>query len=100
MTDTSPAFPIVDRPGTPDFFADGALALYISEGVMRVTFSRTEPDHQGGYHTLVTGRVAMPLEGARTLRDALTAFLARQDEGASPPPPPPAPIIPTDPAAF
>lgn len=98
MTDTSRSFPIVDRPGTPDFFADGALALYISEGVMRVTFSRTEPDHQGGYHSLVTGRVAMPLEGARTLRDALTAFLAQQDDAPRSAPPPP--IIPTDPAAF
>lgn len=74
--------PIVDRGGTPDFFADGGLMLNLSNGVVRIAFSRLDPDLKGGLQTTVVGRVALPVDGAHTLANSLLAFLAQQDSAA------------------
>lgn len=87
MADVSGSLPI-ERAGTPDIVADDALNLYIANGVVRITFSRTEPDYQGGYHTVITGRVSMSLKSTQTLAAALQEFLAHQAaDGGSPTPP-------------
>ncbi len=69
----------IERAGTPDIVADDALNLYISNGVVRITFARTEPDYQGGVQTVITGRVSMSLKSTQTLAAALQEFLAQHD---------------------
>lgn len=71
----------IERAGTPDIVADDALNLYISNGIVRITFARTEPDYRGGVQTVVTGRVSLSLKSTQTLAAALQEFLVQHDPG-------------------
>jgi hypothetical protein len=76
----------VDNPHAPDVFADGPSGIAYFGGVVRLTFESTRVSHitsPGPIHRVVIGRLAMPIGGAKALRDLLTDYLKKIENQAA-----------------
>ncbi|MDB5362682.1 MAG: hypothetical protein JWO51_3979 [Rhodospirillales bacterium] len=69
---------VVDAPGAPDLFADGATGFFLHNGILRIAFEVSRFDHayaNAPAIRVVIGRVAMPAAGASALAVNLFDFL-------------------------
>lgn len=73
-----PSVPFIDNPMEPELFADEAIGFFVHNGVVRITFATARVSHAlspGPVSRVVTGRVAMTIEGAQGLALGLFDFL-------------------------
>ena len=78
MADEPAPTPLLDPEGAPSIFADAAMHFFVSDGVVRIIFSKLEPDLKGGFRNVVVGRLQMPVPGAQYLSTGLFDFLAQR----------------------
>lgn len=79
----NPPLSFIDNPHAPDVFADGVSGVFLLNGVLRLTFESARVDHSqspGPVNRVVIGRLTMPLDAAKNLRDFLNDYLGRLEE--------------------
>jgi hypothetical protein len=72
----------VDNPQAPDVFADTVTGIAYIAGVVRLTFESARVSHvssPGPVNRVVIGRLILPLEGARNLKDLLIDYIGKID---------------------
>ena len=85
----------MDNPHAPDVFADRVTGIAFYSGVIRLTFETSRADHStspGPVNRVVIGRLIMPLDGVKGLRDLLIEHIDKIEKQGTGVPPAPGPV--------
>lgn len=86
----NPPVNFVDNPHAPDVFADSVTGVFFFGGNLRLTFESYRVNHvttPGPVNRVVIGRLILPMQAAKGLRDLLNDYLKKyESEGGTPPP--------------
>ena len=81
IVEVTPAGPaLVDQPGAPELYADGAIGFYLNHGILRIALEAQRFDHANAgapAYRVVVGRIAMPTTSASALAVNLFDFLKK-----------------------
>jgi len=85
MQNTSPEQPVtlVDNLGAPDFFADGCIGAFLTNGNVHMTLTSRRCDYTkqpNVFSEVVIGRMVMPLAAAENMVNFLSDFVVRMRE--------------------
>lgn len=84
---TTPAVGFIDNPNAPDVFADAVTGVFLFAGNLRITFESARVSHvssPGPINRVVIGRLVLPLDAAKNLRDLLVDYLGKVDDATTP----------------
>jgi hypothetical protein len=78
--DSEPQFGFIDNSLAPDVFADNVTGLFFFGGNIRLTLETLRVNHvttPGPVNRVVIGRLILPLQAAKNLRDTLVEYLKK-----------------------